>query len=76
MLICFEKFKLYANLKKYNFFVFKKDKLLRFCVNYKVLNSIIIKNKYLLFLINKTSVRLIGVYFFMKLNLKDAYYCL
>ena len=55
-------------------FIFKKNNKLRLYMNYKKLNAIIIKNRYLLFLIIKTLNRLYDVKIFMKLNLKNIYY--
>ena len=56
------------------FFVFKKNDSLRFCVNYKKLNVFIIKNKYLLFLINETLNHLMNVVHFNKFDFKNAYH--
>ena len=55
-------------------FIFKKNDNLRLCVNYRDLNIIIIKNKYFLFLIEKTFDRLINIAYFTKLNLKNVYH--
>ena len=55
-------------------FVFKKNDNLRFCVDYKKLNALIIKNKYLFSLIDKTLNRLMSAAYFIKLNFKDAYH--
>jgi len=55
-------------------FVLKSDNSLRLCVNYYDLNVIIIKNKCFLSLIKKTLDRLIDVVYFIKLDLKNAYY--
>ena len=52
----------------------KKDRGLRLYVDYRGLNKIIVKNRYPLFLINKTLNRLYGAKIFTKFNLKDAYY--
>ena len=49
-------------------FVTKKNKSLRLCVDYRKLNVFMIKNRYLLFLINKILNRLINVCYFTKLN--------
>ncbi len=57
-------------------FVFKKNSIFRFCINYRKLNSITIKNRYLLFFIEKTLNRLIDIYYFIKLDLKNIYYCI
>ena len=56
------------------FFVFKKNDSLRLCVDYKRLNALIIKNKYLFSLIDETLNRLVSVAYFIKLDLKNAYY--
>ena len=56
--------------------MFKKDEELRLCVNYKSLNAIIIKNCHLLSFIIETLNRLCDVKRFIKLNLKNVYYCI
>ena len=56
------------------FFVFKKNDNLRFCVNYKKLNALIIKNKCSFLLIDETLNRLMNVVYFIKLDLKNAYH--
>ena len=58
------------------FFVLKRNKSLRFCVNYWNLNTITIKNWYLLSLIKKTLNCLINVVYFTKFDLKNVYYCI
>jgi len=68
------KFTSYANISI--LFVFKKNSIFRLCINYRELNSIIIKNKYLLFFIEKTLNRLIDIYYFIKFDLKNIYYCI
>ncbi len=45
-------------------------------INYKTLNKIIIKNYYLLLLINKILIRLVNIKYLIKLDLKDIYYYL
>ena len=57
-------------------FIKKKDSILRLCVNYKDLNLVIIKNYYLLSLINKSLNHLKQVKIFTKLDLTSAYYCI
>ena len=57
-------------------FVFKKNDDLRLCVNYKEFNAITIKNRYSLFLITKILNRFCEVKCFIKLNLKNVYYCI
>ncbi len=54
--------------------MFKKNDELRLCVNYRDLNAITIKNRYLLSLIIKTLNYLNEFKCFIKLNLKNAYY--
>ena len=56
------------------FFVFKKNNNLRLCVDYKKLNALIIKNKCSLSLIDETLNRLMSAAYFIKLDLKNAYY--
>ena len=50
-------------------FVKKSKEDLRFCVNYRDLNVITVKNRYSLPLIRKTLNRLIKVKFFIKLDI-------
>ncbi len=57
-------------------FILKKDRILYLYINYKALNKIIIKNYYLLLLINKTLIKLIDIKYLIKLDLKDIYYYL
>ena len=52
----------------------KKNNELRLYVDYRGLNAIIIKNRYLLFLIFETLNRLCELKIFIKLNLKNAYH--
>ena len=54
--------------------MFKKNEKLRFYINYRELNAITIKNRYLLFLIIKILNRLYEFKIFTKLNLKNTYY--
>ena len=56
------------------FFIFKKDEGLRLCMNYKSLNTIIIKNRHSLSLITKTLNCLCEIKRFIKLNLKNVYH--
>ena len=56
------------------FFVFKKNNNFRFCVDYRGLNALIIKNKYLFSLIDETLNRLVNAAYFIKLDFKNAYY--
>ena len=52
----------------------KKDSGLRMCVDYRGLNAIIVKNRYLLPLISKIIDRVTSATCFSKIDLKDAYY--
>ena len=52
----------------------KKNNELRFYVDYRDLNAIIIKNRYFLFLISETLNRLCESKIFIKLNFKNVYY--
>ena len=56
------------------FFVFKKNNNFRFCVDYKKLNALIIKNKCSLSLIDKTLNCLVNAAYFIKFDFKNAYY--
>ena len=56
------------------FFVFKKNDNFQFYVDYKRLNALIIKNKCLFSLIDETLNRLVSAAYFIKLDLKNAYY--
>ena len=55
-------------------FIFKKNNSLRFCVNYRDLNVITIKNKSFLFQIKETLDRLMSATHFTKFDLKNAYH--
>ena len=57
-------------------FVAKKNKNFRFCVDYRDLNAITIKNRHFLFFIDETLNCLIDAHYFTKLNFKNAYYCI
>jgi hypothetical protein len=52
----------------------KNDKGLRFYVDYRALNKLIIKNRYALPLIVSSINRLFNTKIYIKLNLKNAYY--
>jgi hypothetical protein len=52
----------------------KSNEGLRFYVNYRALNKLIIKNRHALPLIDETINRLSGAKIYIKLDLKDAYY--
>ena len=56
------------------FFVAKKDKTLRPCIDYRGLNSITTRNKYPLPLINSAFEPLVGATIFSKLDLRNAYH--
>ena len=55
-------------------FAKKKDRTLRFCVDYRQLNNITIKNRYTLPLIQELQDRLRGAQWFTKLDVRDAYH--
>ncbi|EED12060.1 gag/polymerase/env polyprotein, putative [Talaromyces stipitatus ATCC 10500] len=55
-------------------FVPKKDGTLRLCVDYRGLNKVTIKNRYLLPLMGEILDYINGAKVFSKINLKDAYY--
>ncbi len=55
-------------------FVLKSNNCLRLYTDYCNLNIIIIKNKYSLFLIEKTLDCLVNIIYFTKLDLKTIYY--
>ncbi len=50
-------------------FVKKSSEKLRFCVNYRGLNVMTVKNRYSLFLIQETLDRLIKIKYYIKLNI-------
>ncbi|MCO5583439.1 hypothetical protein L7F22_037350 [Adiantum nelumboides] len=55
-------------------FVMKKDKSARLCVDYKALNKLMIKNKFLMPRIKYILERLDGAKFFIKIDLKSGYH--
>jgi hypothetical protein len=55
-------------------FVFKKNEELRLYVNYKDLNKITIKNRYLFLLIEEILNRLNGAAIYTKFDFKNTYY--
>ena len=55
-------------------FVLKKDRTLRLYIDYRGLNKVIIKNRYLLPLIGEILDRINSATVFSKIDLKDAYY--
>lgn len=56
------------------FFVFKKNKKLRFCVNYREFNKISRKNQYSLSLITQMLNQLNECKFFIKFNFRNVYH--
>jgi len=57
-------------------FISKKDSSLQLCVDYHELNNITVKNHHSLLLISETLNWLSSAKIFIKLNLKDVYYCI
>ena len=55
------------------FFVKKLEEDLRFCVNYRKLNVIIKKNRYFMFLVQKTLDRICDFKYFIKINIMTAF---
>ena len=55
-------------------FVPKADGTIRLCVDYRRLNKVTIKNRYLIPLVSKMLNRLLKVRVFTKLDLRDAYH--
>jgi len=55
-------------------FIPKKSKKLRLCINYRQLNSITKKNRYLLPLISKIQNKIENTQIFIKINLRWAYH--
>jgi hypothetical protein len=52
----------------------KKNKNLRLYVNYRSLNKVTVKNKYILFLIGEFIDRLSEAAIYIKLNIRNIYY--
>ena len=55
-------------------FIKKINDSLRLCVNYKKFNKIIIKNNYLLSLLSKILKRFAYAKYFIKIDIRNAYY--
>ena len=62
------------SIETFILFVQKKNNSFKFCVNYRNLNNFTIKNRYLLFFINKSLNRFNDVKRFINLNFIAAYY--
>ena len=58
------------------FFIKKKNNSLRLYVNYKDLNKIIVKNRYLLSLIKESLDKLEKVKIYTQFDLTTIYYCI
>jgi hypothetical protein len=56
------------------FFVKKLDRSLRFCIDFRKLNQITCKDRYLLLLINKTLAWISQAKIFIKLDIWQAFY--
>ena len=61
-------------MRTFIFFIFKKNKSLKFCINYQNLNIVTIKNQYLLLLIDEMLNQLMNVQIFFKIDLQNAYH--
>ena len=64
------------NFFEYSFLVFfvkKLEKNLRFCVDYRELNAIIKKNRYFMFLVQKTLDRICDFKYFIKIDIMTAF---
>ena len=64
------------NSFEYSFFVLfvkKLDENLRFCVDYRKLNVIIKKNRYFMFLVQKTLNRICDFKYFIKIDIMTAF---
>ena len=62
------------SIETFILFIKKSDDNLRFCVDYRKLNEIIIKNKYLLSFFLKTLKRFVKTRRFIKINIRNAYH--
>ena len=62
-----------SSTKYSTIFVSKKDEIFRLYVDYKKLNDITIKNRYLLSNISELQNRLSRAKYFIKLNLREVY---
>jgi hypothetical protein len=63
----------FSSMKISILFVKKSENDSKFCVNYKKLNAIMIKNRYSIFLMNQLLNRFSDVKKFIKLNIQTAY---
>ena len=66
--------KIYESCERIDAFRSQKNDNFLFCVNYKKLNVLIIKNRCSFSLIDKTLNRLVSAVYFIKLNFKNVYY--
>jgi hypothetical protein len=55
-------------------FVSKLNGKLRICVDYRQLNAITVKNRYILFLIHEMQDRIKGSKIFIKIDIREGYY--
>lgn len=52
----------------------KKDNTLRICIDYRILNTVTIKNRYPLLQIDKLLERVSKATYFLKIDLANGYY--
>ncbi len=55
-------------------FVFKKNDILRFCINYRDFNRITIKNRYIFLLISEILDHFAKTKYFFKIDIKKVYH--
>ena len=55
-------------------FIKKKDRSMRMCIDYRVLNKVMIRNKYPLPMIDDLFDQLKGTTVFSKIDLRSGYY--
>jgi hypothetical protein len=60
--------------KAFILFILKKDGFLKLCINYKRLNRVSIKNRYIFPFISKILNKILKASYFFKINIKNIYY--